>query len=128
MNKTQPCESTAHNLREEQKQHIIISQYKGFLGSSAGKESACNAGDPFDSWVRKIPWRRERLLTPIFFGLPGSSDNKDFTCNEEDLGSVPGLGGSPGGGQYSCLENPHGQRRLAGYSPWVTESQTQLND
>ena len=20
--------------------------------------------------------------------------------------------------QYSCLENPHGQRRLAGYSPW----------
>ena len=30
---------------------------------------------------------------------------------------------SPGGGhgnplQYSCLENPHGQRSLAGYSPW----------
>ena len=20
--------------------------------------------------------------------------------------------------QYSCLENPHGQRSLAGYSPW----------
>ena len=128
MNKTQPCESTAHNLREEQKQHIIISQYKGFLGSSAGKESTCNAGDQFDSWVRKIPWRRERLLTPIFLGLPGSSDNKDFTCNEEDLDSIPGLGGSPRGGQYSCLENPHGQRRLVSYSPWVTESQTQLND
>ena len=34
-----------------------------------------------------------------------------------------GLGRSPGGGhgnplQYSCLENPHGQRSLAGYSPW----------
>ena len=33
-----------------------------------------------------------------------------------------GLGRSPGGGhgnplQYSCLENPHGQRSLAGYSP-----------
>ena len=38
----------------------------GFPGSSAGKESACNAGDP---WVRKIPWRRDRLPTPIF--LPG---------------------------------------------------------
>ena len=30
---------------------------------------------------------------------------------------------SPGGGhgsllQYSCLENPHGQRSLVGYSPW----------
>ena len=40
-----------------------------------------------------------------------------------DLGSIPGLGRSPGGGhgnplQYSCLENPHGQRTLAGYSPW----------
>ena len=40
-----------------------------------------------------------------------------------DEGSIPKLGRSPGGGhgnslQYSCLENPHGQRRLAGYSPW----------
>ena len=40
-----------------------------------------------------------------------------------DLGSIPGLGGSPGGGhgnplQYSCQENPsHGQRGLVGYSP-----------
>ena len=41
----------------------------------------------------------------------------------KDLGSIPGPGRSPGGGrgnpfQYSCLENPHGQRSLAGYSPW----------
>ena len=40
-----------------------------------------------------------------------------------DAGSVPGSGRSPGGGhgnplQCSCLENPHGQRSLAGYSPW----------
>ena len=39
-----------------------------------------------------------------------------------DLGSIPGLEKSPGGGhgiplQYSCLENPQGQRSLAGYSP-----------
>ena len=39
-----------------------------------------------------------------------------------DMGSIPGSGRSPGGGhgkplQYSCLENPHGQRSLAGYSP-----------
>ena len=37
--------------------------------------------------------------------------------------SIPGSGRSPGGGrgkplQYSCLENPHGQRSLAGYSLW----------
>ena len=35
-------------------------------------------------------------------------------CNAGALGSIPGLGGSPGGGhgnplQYSCLKNPHGQ-------------------
>ena len=40
-----------------------------------------------------------------------------------DWGSIPGLGRSPGGGhsnplQYSCLENPHGQRSLVSYSPW----------
>ena len=38
-----------------------------------------------------------------------------------DTGSIPGLGRSPGGThgnplQYSCLENPHGQRSLKGYS------------
>ena len=40
-----------------------------------------------------------------------------------DSGSILGLGRSPGGGydnplQYSCLENPHGQRSVAGCSPW----------
>ena len=39
-----------------------------------------------------------------------------------DAGSIPGSGGFLGGRhgnplQYSCLENPHGQRSLAGYSP-----------
>ena len=45
------------------------------------------------------------------------------TGDTRDPGSIPGLGRSPGGGhghplQYSCLENPHGQRSLVGYSPW----------
>ena len=40
-----------------------------------------------------------------------------------DMGSIPGLGRSPGEGngnplQYSCLENSHGQRSLEGYSLW----------
>ena len=35
--------------------------------SSVDKESACNAGDPWiDSWVRKIPWRRDSLCTVVF--------------------------------------------------------------
>ena len=77
----------------------------------------------FDSWVRKIPWRRGTLLTPGFLGFSGGSVGKESACNVGDLGSIPGLGRSPGGGQvsplqFSCLENPHGQRSLAGYSPW----------
>ena len=56
-------------------------------------------------------------------GFPGGSDSKESTCNAGDLGSIPGFGRSPGGGhgnpfQYSCLENPHGQRSPEGYRPW----------
>ena len=53
-------------------------------------------------------------------GFPSGLAGKESACNMEDLGSIPGLGKSPGGGhdnpfQYSCLENPHGQRNLEGY-------------
>ena len=59
---------------------------------------------------------------PIFLGFPGGSDGKESACNVGDLGLILGVGRSPGGGhgnplQYSCLENPHGQGSLAGYSP-----------
>ena len=61
-------------------------------------------------------------------GFSGGSDSKESTCNVGDLGLIPGLGRSPGEGngnplQYSCLENPHGQRNLAGYSLWGCEEQ-----
>ena len=56
-------------------------------------------------------------------GSPGGSDGKESACNVGDLGSIPGLVRSPGGGhgnpiQYSHLENPHEQRSLVGYSLW----------
>ena len=56
-------------------------------------------------------------------GFPGGSDGKASTCNAGDQGSISGLGRSPGEGngnplEYSCLENPHGQRSLVGYNPW----------
>ena len=61
-------------------------------------------------------------MPPVFLGFPGGSDSKESACNAGDLGSIPELGRSPGGRhgnplKYSCLENPHGQRSLAGYSP-----------
>ena len=55
--------------------------------------------------------------------FPGGSDGEESACNAGDLGLITGLGryrereyGTPL--QYSGLENPHGQRSLAGYSPW----------
>ena len=56
-------------------------------------------------------------------GFPAGSDGKASACNTGDPGSIPGLGRCPGEGngnppQYSCLENPYGQRSLVGYSPW----------
>ena len=46
----------------------------------------------FDSWVRKIPWRRDRLSTPAFLGFPCDSAGTESTYNVGDLGSIPGLG------------------------------------
>ena len=56
-------------------------------------------------------------------GFPGGSDGKESACKAGDPGLIPGSGRSPGEGKgyplrYSCLENPHGQRSLAGYSSW----------
>ena len=86
--------------------------YQGFPDSSAGKESACNAGDP--SLIPR-PGRSTGegigyLATPIFSGFPCGSTGKESACNVGDLGSVPRLERSPGEGkgyplQCSGLEN-----------------------
>ena len=60
---------------------------------------------------REDALEEDRITTPVFLGFLGGSDSKESTCNVGDLGSIPGLGKSPGGGhgnllQYSCLENP----------------------
>ena len=78
-----------------------------------------------------------RSCQPV--GFPGSSDGKEPACNAKDSGSNPGQEGSPGKGngnalQYSCLENPHEQRSLAGCSPlgyrvghkWATKYSTSV--
>jgi len=44
----------------------------------------------FNSWVQKIPWRRDRLPTAVFLGFPCGSADKESACIEGDLGSIPG--------------------------------------
>ena len=82
----------------------------------------------FCSWVWKICWNRDGLPTPVFLGFSCGSAGKQSACSAEDLGSIPGLGRSPGEGkgyplQYSGLENSmdcivHG----------VAKSRTRLSD
>ena len=49
------------------------------------------------------PLEKDRLPTPVFMGFPGSSNGTESACNARDLGSVPGLGRSPGGGHGNLL-------------------------
>ena len=57
------------------------------------------------------------------YSIPAGSDSKESTCSMGNLGSIPGLGRSLGGGhgnplQYSWLGKYHGQRSLVGYITW----------
>ena len=66
-------------------------------------------------------------------GFPGGSDGTECACNTEDLGLIPGLERSSGGGhsnpiQYSCLENPMDRGAWWATVHEVTKSQTQLSD
>ena len=94
----------------------------GFPLSSAGKESACNAGEPSSipesgrSAGEGIAYRP----TPAFLGFLGGLAGKESACNAGDLALIPGLGRPPGEGkgypfQYSGLEN-------AGYESDVCDS------
>ena len=74
----------------------------------------------FQNYSLLCPWRNCEKLDKSF---PGGSGGKESSCNVGDLGSIPGLGRSPGKGhgiplQYSGLENLRGQRSLARYGPW----------
>ena len=43
------------------------------------------------------------MLIYVSWGLPGSSVGKESACNAGDLGSIPGLGRSPGEGNGYLL-------------------------
>ena len=110
-----PSQNVCHFLPQQRGSLHSLSLKMGGVGgsphSSVGKESACNAGDPwFGSWVGNMRWRRDRLPTPVFLGFPCGLAGKESACNVGHLGSIPGLERSPGEGkgypfQYSGLEN-----------------------
>ena len=69
----------------------------------------------------------------LYWDFPGGSDGKVSAYNVGDLGSIPGLGRSPGEGngnplQDSCLENPMDRRAWLATVHGVAKSQTQLSN
>ena len=65
--------------------------------------------------------------------FPGGSDSEESSCNVEDLGLIPGLERSPGGGhgnplQYSCLENPMDREAWLAIVHGVARSWTRLSN
>ena len=77
----------------------------------------CNHAKNRRDWWLFLPW------SMLYHGPPGGSAGKESACNAGDLGFIPGLGRSPGGGhgnppQYSCQENPHGQWSPVDCTPW----------
>ena len=68
-----------------------------------------------------------------FRGFPGGSEVKASACNAGDLGSIPGMGRSPGEGnnnpfQYFCLENSMDRGAWGAAVHGVTKSCTQLSN
>ena len=83
----------------------------------------------FDSYIKKIPWRKDRLSTLVFLGFLGGTDSKESVFNAGDVGLIPGLGKFPGGRhgnpfQYSCLENPMDREAWWSTGHRVAKSQT----
>ena len=121
-----PMDYTVHGIIQARiLEWVVVPFYRGSSQPKDQTQVSLTESNFFTNWAtRKAQeyWRRDRLPTPVFLGFPGSSDGKESTCKVGNLDSIPGLGRSPGGGhgnslQYSCLENPHGQRSLVGCSP-----------
>ena len=75
------------------------------------------------TFVIKVMSLLFNMLSRIDMGFPGGSDGKESACDAGDLGSIPGLGRSPGGGMaiHSSIlawRIPRTEEPGRLYSPW----------
>ena len=81
----------------------------------------------FNSWVRQTCWKRHRPPAPVFLGFPGGSAGKESSGNAGDLGSIRGLGRSPGEGNGYPLQYPGLENSMECIVHGVTMSWTRLS-
>ena len=91
--------------------------------------SAAHKSPPHECWRHHPGQTRVLLLGSPTTTSPSGSGDKESACNSGDMGSIPGSGRSPGGGngnpvQYSWLENPKDRRAWRATVHGVTKSQT----
>ena len=105
--------------------HAIISLiYTRIFGDVSGKKKpACQCRRykrfRFNSWVRKIPWRRKWHPTPASpVGFPSGSEGKEFACNAGDTRDTDSI---PGSGRSLEEEMATHSSILAWKIPWTEE-------
>ena len=114
------------------------SDYQGGTWASTGQEivprrelRAFPVPEPEASFAESLPSEEDRIWSNE--DIPGGSDGEESTCNAGDLGSIPGLGRSPGEGngyplQYSCLQDSTDRGAWQATVHGVAKSRTQLSD
>ena len=88
--------------------------FSGFPGSSADKESACNAGDPGWFLGQDVPLEKGKATHSSILGLPGGSDGKESAYNAGKPGFNPWVGKIP----WRRVWQPT-PVLLPGESPWT---------
>ena len=97
----------------------------GFPGSSAGKESTCNAGDPgLISGLGRSPGEGIGYPFQYSWDSLGGSAGKESPCNAGDLGSILGLGRFAGEGEGYPLQYPGLENSMDYIVHGVTKSRT----
>ena len=118
---------------------VLRSQYDSVFGKLGSGHRTGNGGQfSFQSQRRAMPKNVQKyhtvaLISHASRGFPGGSEVKASACSAGDLGSVPGLGRSPGEGncnplQYSFLENSMDRGALYAIVHGVAKSRPRLSN
>ena len=121
--------SWAHTQRKIRlKKRYRHPNVQGFPDSSVGKVSPEET--PLRFWVGKIPWRRERLPTPVFWpgefhGLDSLWDHKESEMTEQDFHLNLSFLLSGHSFQFSSVQSLSHVRLFV--TPWTAACQASLS-
>ena len=125
------------------KKTIVLCIYQTIpLRASLVAQKVKNPPAMREAWVRSLGWEDPlekgmathssilawRISWIVYKGFPCGSDGKEMTCNVGGLGSIPGLGRSPGKGKGYALQYTRLENSMNCIVHRIAKSQTQLRD